>query len=105
MDNAFDPEVGQWYRHFGKAGVFQVVALDDEEDLVEIQYFDGDIEELPREEWRSMPIEPWAQPEDWTGPFGVVDAEDRAVGDAQMGEESRVPKDDLPAVPEQSETD
>jgi hypothetical protein len=44
--------------------------------LVEVQDFDGDIEELDLDSWRDMDIELAAEPEDWTGPFDDLDPAD-----------------------------
>ena len=41
MDNQIDPAVGNWYQHLDDGRLFQVVAVDDEEELVEFQHFDG----------------------------------------------------------------
>jgi hypothetical protein len=67
------PIINQWYRHLDKGDRFQVVAIDDDERTVEIQDFDGDIEEIDRENWYTMDIEPIGPPEDSTGPMGPMD--------------------------------
>jgi hypothetical protein len=43
------PVVGDWYRSHGQ--LFEVVAVDDGEQLIEIQHADGDLEELEIEDW------------------------------------------------------
>ncbi len=43
---------------------------------VEIQHFDGDIDEISREEWMQMEIEESVQPENWSGAVDVGDADD-----------------------------
>jgi hypothetical protein len=50
MINAIGPVIGQWYRHLDKGETFQVIAADTGEGLVEVQFIDGDIEEIPRED-------------------------------------------------------
>lgn len=47
-----NPGVGGWYRLNGGAP-FEVVALDDEDGTIEVQYTDGTLEELDRDEWKS----------------------------------------------------
>lgn len=59
-----EPIVNQWYRHLDKGRQFQVTAIDDEEDTVEIQYFDGDVEEIDLDSWYELDIEPIEPPED-----------------------------------------
>ena len=44
------PGIGDWYRLNGGA-LFEVVALDDDDGTIEIQYFDGTVEEMDIEDW------------------------------------------------------
>ena len=44
------PIVGNWYRDFNQQ-LFEVVALDDADNLIEIQYFNGDIDEMDYDAW------------------------------------------------------
>jgi hypothetical protein len=44
-----EPIVGDWYRSHGQ--LFEVVAVDDDDRLIEIQHADGNIEELDVEDW------------------------------------------------------
>ena len=67
-----DPIVGNWYRHIDKGQEFEVVALDEDRDIVEIQYFDGDLEEIDIEDWYELAIEPTAEPENYSGPYDEV---------------------------------
>ena len=45
-----NPEIGSWYRDIENC-LFEVVALDDSEDTIEVQYADGDVTEYDRESW------------------------------------------------------
>jgi hypothetical protein len=64
-----DPVVGNWYRHTADKGQkFEVVAVDEERGTVEIQHFDGDLEELEVDNWYQMEVEPIEAPENWSGP-------------------------------------
>jgi hypothetical protein len=76
MINELDPVVGNWYRHLDKGEYFTVVAVNDEDETVEIQHFDGDVEELDFSEWRVQDIELAEPPEDSSGPIDNVDADD-----------------------------
>lgn len=71
-----DPIIGNWYEHLDKGLRFEVVALDEDEGLVEIQYFNGDIEEIELEMWYELEIEPSQPPEDWTGPIDEAESDD-----------------------------
>ena len=68
------PEVGSWFR-IGDGKTFEVVAVDDKDRTVDIQHFDGTIEELDVDGWREMAAEPIDAPEDWSGSMDV-DTED-----------------------------
>ena len=68
------PEVGGWFR-IGDGKTFEVVAVDDKDRTVDIQHFDGTIEELDVDGWREMAAEPIDAPEDWSGSMDV-DTED-----------------------------
>lgn len=71
-----NPEIGDWYRHLDKGHEFQVVAYDPDEGSVEIQYFDGDVEEIDLDTWRGLDIEPIAEPESWSGPLDIGELDD-----------------------------
>jgi hypothetical protein len=45
-----NPGVGAWYRLNG-GEPFEIVALDDDDGTIEVQYADGTLEELDREDW------------------------------------------------------
>ena len=64
----FEPSarVGDWYKNV-TGDTFEIVAQDDEDETLELQYFDGTVEELDAETWQSMHPEPVEQPEDWVG--------------------------------------
>jgi hypothetical protein len=76
MKNELEPVVGNWYVHLDKGEPFRVVAIDEEARTIEIQHFDGDIEECDVDEWRAMDLELGEEPEDWTGPVDDVQADD-----------------------------
>ena len=53
-----EPVVGQWYRHLEKDYEFKVVAVDEDEGIVQIQYIDDEVEELDIDSWYEWDIEP-----------------------------------------------
>jgi len=79
-----EPIEGQWYQHRDKGRRFQVVAVDRGAGTVEIQHFDGDVEELDLEQWPELEIDPIAEPEDWTGPLDDVEIDDLGYTDTEM---------------------
>lgn len=78
------PSVSQWYKHQDKGQEFQVVSVDEDEGTVEIQHFDGDVEELDMDTWYEMEIEPIETPEDWTGPMDDVEVDDLGYTETDM---------------------
>ncbi len=51
--NAIRPVVGQWYRG-GTNELFEVVAIDDQDQTIEIQYFDGTVTEVDFDSWNEQ---------------------------------------------------
>jgi hypothetical protein len=78
------PEVSQWYRHLNKGQPFYVTAVDEDAGTVEIQHFDGDVEEIDLDDWDEMQIEPIEPPEDWTGPVDDVERDDLGYTETDM---------------------
>lgn len=68
MTTELEPVIGDWYTNEEEAS-FEVVAFDEEEGLIEIQFFDGTVEEIDLESWYEMELSPREPPEDWSGPF------------------------------------
>jgi len=64
------PVIGSWYRRAG-GDTFEVVAIDTDDRTIEIQYFDGAVEELDLEDWVEEEIALTEAPEDWTGSVDV----------------------------------
>lgn len=80
------PEVGCWYEHAELGSLFEVVAVDEDDNLVAIQYFEGEIEEMELDSFIQQPLRQVDQPEDWSGPFEVA-REDRFESDFAPGME------------------
>ena len=74
------PQIGDWYKSpVGDA--FEVVASDNDDDTLELQYFDGTIEELDLEAWETLHPQPVEPPEDWSGSMDISpeDSEDTDI--------------------------
>ena len=76
MTTEADPIVSNWYMHQDKGLKFQVVAVDESESVIEIQYFDGDIEEIDLDDWYPMDLEAIESPEDISGALDVSELDD-----------------------------
>lgn len=73
MSTPFEPVIGQWYID-DELRLFEVVAADD--DSIEIQYYDGDVDEFDIEVWYMQNIRPAAEPNDGGGPFDELESDD-----------------------------
>jgi hypothetical protein len=83
------PEVGDWYRYTG-GDLFEVVAVDEDDETIEVQHFDGTIEEIDFDSWESQwqdrEFEAAEAPEDWSG---SVDMEPENNGEEDEGAPDR----------------
>ena len=79
-----EPVVSQWYQHLDKGQQFFVTAVDEKDATVEIQHFDGDVDEMDLDDWRQLDIEPIEPPEDWTGPVDKVVRDDLGYSETDM---------------------
>ena len=66
MSRDYEPVRGQWYQNVEEEEQFRVLTVDEDSELVEIEYLDGDIEELDIEAWHEMDLERIEQPEGWS---------------------------------------
>jgi hypothetical protein len=75
------PAIGKWYRIQGGES-FEVVAFDEDDGTIELQYFDGTVEEMDLDDWNAEKengaLEEIEAPEDWTGSVDVDPEEDDA---------------------------
>jgi len=77
------PEIGNWYQ--GQDGLlFRVVAIDDDETTIEIQYFEGEVDELDFEAWNELSLEAVPPPEDWSGAYDDLEADDLGYTDMNL---------------------
>ena len=71
-----DPIVGNWYKNVEEETEFEVVAVDEDAQTVEIQYFEGEVEEIDLDSWYEMVLEPIEPPEDWSGAYDQMEPDD-----------------------------
>jgi hypothetical protein len=67
-------KIGDWYRKVA-GELFEIVAIDEADGTIEIQYFDGTVEELEIEAWYDMGCRSADPPEDYSGSLDI-DSED-----------------------------
>jgi hypothetical protein len=73
--NLVQPIVGQWYRIADE--LFEIVAIDEADQTIEVQYFDGTVTELDFDAWNEQMREDRLAavdaPEDWSGSVDAAD--------------------------------
>src|SRR6267143_2630857 len=62
----YEPVPSQWYENVEEEESFRVLSVDEDSELIEIEYLDGDVEELDLEAWEEMDRERIEQPEGWS---------------------------------------
>jgi hypothetical protein len=62
----YAPVPGKWYENREEDETFRVLSVDEDEELVEIEYVDGELEELDLDTWHELDLEPTEQPEGWS---------------------------------------
>lgn len=60
------PVIGQWFRRLNGT-LFEVVAVDEAARTIEVQQFDGTIDEIDLENWADLFLVEVSAPEDWSG--------------------------------------
>ena len=85
------PGIGDWYCLSG-GELFEVVAINEDDATIDIQHFDGTVEEMDREDWEAQwddgLIEPAEPPEDWSGSVDVDGDDEMPAGGEASGEET-----------------
>ena len=76
--------IGQWYAHRDKGEIFQVVGYDAGSRTIEIQTFDGDLDEMDLDTWAGLPLAHAEPPEDWTGPVDDLERDDLGYSETEM---------------------
>ena len=64
------PNVGSWYRR-PDGQMLEVVAIDAEDGTIEVQHFDGTVEEYEMDAWAELEFEEADAPEDWSGSVDI----------------------------------
>lgn len=80
------PFIGSWYKDITGA-VFEVVAIDNDDNTIEVQHFDGSVEELDHDSWWETPMLMVEPPEDWSGSMDI-EREDYGVDRGEVPAEA-----------------
>lgn len=84
MAREYEPVKGQWYENIDENDSFRVLSVDEDSELIEIEYLDGDIEELDLDTWQELDLEKIDEPEGWS-----------AAEEEEEEEEEKKEKDEL----------
>ncbi|HEY2036502.1 MAG TPA: DUF6763 family protein [Steroidobacteraceae bacterium] len=95
------PSIGDWYRLRG-GELFEVVAVDDDEGTIDIQYFDGTVEEMEREDWEVQwedgALEAAEPPEDWSGSVDVEASDEEGRGSDDVNQDPTLRASNLDGI-------
>ncbi len=86
------PIIGQWYYDRTNDREFEITNIDKEEGILELQYLEGEKEEIELESWEDLNLAKIAEPADWVD---ENDAEDEDKDDF----------DDLESLDEEDDDD
>jgi hypothetical protein len=77
------PTIGQWFRR-PNGVLLEVVAVDEGDDTIEVQFFDGTIDEIDIEAWREQLLVEVSAPEDWSGSVDMDPEDYKGTGKDEM---------------------
>ncbi len=81
MTTVADPIIGSWYKDVENNLSFKVVAVEESDDSIEVQYLNGDIGEYDYESWYNSTFDYIEAPEDWSAPFDDIEPDDLGYSD------------------------
>ena len=91
MGRDYDPIRGQWFEDLEENEIFLVLSVDPDAELVQIQYENGDIEEIDLDTWHELDLERAEKPEGWPSAdeaaAGAEDEEDDEDWDEEDDED------------------
>lgn len=87
MSRDYEPVKGQWYENAEEEETFRVLSVDEDAELVEIEYLDGDIEELDLDAWHEMDLERIPEPEGWAATDDEEEDEEEEDEEEDLDEE------------------
>jgi hypothetical protein len=94
VSREYAPTPGKWYENKEEEETFRVLTVDEDDELVEIEYVDGEIEELDLDTWHELDLELTEEPEGWAGDDDDDDEEDEEEEDFDEDEDDDDDDDD-----------
>jgi predicted dehydrogenase len=86
----YDPVKGQWFEDLEENEIFRVLSVDPDEEIVEVQYENGDIEAMDLDTWHELDLERAEEPEGWASD----EEDDKAKEKGKEAEEEDDDEDD-----------
>lgn len=81
MSTVVEPSIGSWYKDVENDLKFKVVAIDEKDEAIEVQYLNGDIGEYDNESWFASNFDYIEAPEDWSIAFDDLETDDLGYTD------------------------
>ena len=94
MAREYEPVAGQWYENIDENDSFRVLSVDEDSELIEIEYLDGELEELDLDSWQELDLEKIEQPEGWSASEAAEEDEDEEDEDERWGEDEDEDEED-----------
>ncbi|PPC89645.1 MAG: hypothetical protein CTY34_10660 [Methylobacter sp.] len=76
MATITDPVIGNWYKDIETSQTFQVMAVDDDSDTIEVQFANGDAGEFDHEGWFNSTFDSIDDPEEWDEAYNDMGDDD-----------------------------
>jgi predicted dehydrogenase len=90
----YDPVQGQWFEDLEENEIFKVLSVNPDEEIIEVQYENGDIEEIDLDTWHELDLERAEEPEGWASDEDDDDDEDEEDLDEEDWDEDDEDEDD-----------
>jgi hypothetical protein len=84
MATIADPIIESWYKDVENSLIFKIVAIDEKDDTIEVQYLNGDIGEYDKDSWYNSTFDYIEAPEDWSAPYGNLETDDLGYSDTDI---------------------
>jgi hypothetical protein len=81
MTTVTDPVIDSWYKDVENNLTFKVVAMEESDDTIEVQYLSGEIGEYDYDSWYNSTFDFIEDPEDWSAPYGDMSTDDLGYSD------------------------
>ena len=94
MSRDNEPVAGQWYENVDDEETFRVLSVDEDAEIIEIEYLDGELDELDLDEWQELDLELIEEPEGWSEDEDEDEDEDDDEDDEDLDDEDDEDEDD-----------